>query len=365
MSDLAVPSNGCAVRLSAVIMTHPSRVDRAAGLRDRHPELDLRVVVDPDPDGPASALRTARVAWAAAGADATHHLVLQDDAVLCPGFADRVVAAVAARPDAALCLFTEWGSATSFAVRLAALAGGAWAEAVDHYTPTVAAVLPAGLARDFADAPAAVPQDDVALRTFLLRRGVDAYLPTPNLVDHDPGISLTGNDFMGERRAACFVETPALDPAVTVRPEALPFFSWIEGRALCNVREDAAGAAWRRELPQWFFARHGIDMAATVAAGRDAVRPLAAGTAISPVLLFGLWVTAFGLGVEAARLVGAERVVSALAGPAAVEALRTMPWGTLRRFAAAADLAAAAPAMQDLLTSGVHRGASLSVGVAS
>jgi hypothetical protein len=350
MTDHAVPQQVYdrvrTVRLSAAVMTHPSRVDRAIALRDRHPELGLRVVVDPEPAGPPSALRTARLAWAAADPAATHHLVLQDDAVLCPDFADRLAAAVAARPGDALCLFTEWGSATSFAVRLAALAGAGFAEVVDHYAPTVAAVLPVESALDFGAQPLGdVPQDDVALRTFLLRRGIPAYLP----------VSLTGNDFMGARRAACFTEAVGTDQGIAVRPEALPFFSWIEGRALCNVREDAAGAGWRRELPQWFFARHGTDMAVAVAAGKDAVRPLAAGR-IPPVLLFGLWVTAFGLGAEAARLAGRGAVDRALDGPVAAAALHTMPWGTLRRFSTEADLVVAGPALRDLLRDGVRSG---------
>jgi hypothetical protein len=355
MTGTTAASRG-AVRLSAAIMTHPSRLARAVALRDRHPQLDLRVLVDPEPDGPPSALRSARLAWAAVDGSATHHLVLQDDAVLgtdCPG---RLAALLSRRPDDAVCLFTEWGSATSFAVRLAALSGAGLAEVVDHYAPTVAAVLPAGLARDFGAQPLGdVPQDDVALRTFLLRRGVSAYVPVPNLVDHDPGVSLTGNDFMGARRAACLADPPGTDVDTAVRPQTLPFFSWIEGRALCNVREDPAGAAWRRELPQWFFTRHGIDMAAAVAAGKDAVRPLARG-AVPPVLLFGLWMTAYCLGVEAARLVGAERVEAALSGPVAAAALHTMPWGTLRRFVGADDLVLGGPALRDLLDDGVRHG---------
>jgi hypothetical protein len=194
----------------------------------------------------------------------------------------------------------------------------------------------------------------VALRSFLLERDVPAWVPVPNLVDHDPGVSLTGNDFMGARRAACFTAAPS-GGARAIRPETLPFFSWIEGRALCNVREDAAGAGWRRELPQWYFDTYGLDLAAAVAAGKTAVRPHAAGV-VPPVLLFGLWMTAYALGAEAARICGAPAVERALAGPVAAAALHTMPWGTLRRFVTEDDLVLAAPALRDVQVDGVRHG---------
>jgi hypothetical protein len=207
------------------------------------------------------------------------------------------------------------------------------------------------LARGFAAHPAAVPQDDVALREFLLRAGVAQYVPVPNLADHDPGTSLTGNDFMGARRSACYLPSAPAAGAAAVRPDVLPFFSWIEGRALCYVREDPAGARWRRELPAWFFARHGVDVAAVTAAGRDRVRPHTAAP-VPPLLLFGLWVTACQLGVAAGPAADPT-------APAAVESLRTLPRGGLRRFCTAAQLTRAAPALAALLADGVTYGRGL------
>ncbi|GAA0802213.1 hypothetical protein [Spirilliplanes yamanashiensis] len=345
-----MPETVTRVKLSAAIMTHPARLDRARALRDRHPEHRFRIVVDPHPEQGPSALRTARLAWAAADPCATHHMVVQDDAVL--GDPDSIEAAVRQRPTDALSLFTEWGSATSFAVRLAALAGVPWAETVDHYTPTVAAVLPAAVARGFAEYPATVPQDDVALRTYLLREGVSGYVPVPGLADHDPGVSLTGNDVMGARRAACHLPGAAgPDGRTAFSPAVLPFFSWVEGRALCNVREDPAGAAWRRELPAWYFAHRGLDAAEVAERGKAAVRPHAGGP-VAPILLYGLWVTACQFGVELARI----GVTPDPAAPAAREALRTLPWGVLRRFAPDADLRAAEPAVRDLLLDGLRYG---------
>jgi hypothetical protein len=190
----------------------------------------------------------------------------------------------------------------------------------------------------------------VALRAYLLGEGVAQYVPVPNLADHDPGASLTGNDVMGARRSACFLPD-AVRTGGAVRPDVLPYFSWVEGRALCYVREDPAGAGWRRELPAWFFAHHGIDAAAVSSAGRDRVRRDATGQ-LPPLLLFGLWLTACQLGVCAGSSADP-------AAPVAAEALRTLPWGGLRRFCTADQLTAAGPALAALLADGVTFGGGL------
>ena len=135
------------VRLSAVVMTHPRRRAAAEALRDLHPDLDLGIVVDPDPDGPPDALRTARLAWSAVRDDATHHLVVQDDMRLIDGFAAHAARAAAAMPGQVLCFFTEWGSRTSHALRLATLEGASWVPVIDPYVPTTALLLPAEVAQ--------------------------------------------------------------------------------------------------------------------------------------------------------------------------------------------------------------------------
>ena len=40
-------------RLSAAVMAHPRRLERAAALRDRFPELNVQIAVDPDQIGRA------------------------------------------------------------------------------------------------------------------------------------------------------------------------------------------------------------------------------------------------------------------------------------------------------------------------
>lgn len=221
-----------ALQLSTVIMAHPSRLALAEALAERLSELKPDIVVDPQPHGPPSSLRTAAVAWSFVPEPATHHLVLQDDAVPCAGFAEAVHAAIARYPAAALALFTEWTSVTAHHLRLAALTGATWAEVVDEYVPSVALVLPAALARDFGEAAAAnlrswAPMDDVALMNFLRERGIQAICRIPSLVDHDSPDSLTGNTHQGPRRSVCFAgDVPAGPPGdLLAMADLLPTFA--------------------------------------------------------------------------------------------------------------------------------------------
>lgn len=95
------------VELSAAIMTHRRRSGAEAVRSSLNFDIDVNIVTDPQPDGPPTAWRTARRAWAAVGATATHHLVLQDDVTVAPGFHDWLMAALAARPDAGGSPFTR------------------------------------------------------------------------------------------------------------------------------------------------------------------------------------------------------------------------------------------------------------------
>ncbi|MFC9992734.1 hypothetical protein ACFXKV_05095 [Streptomyces globisporus] len=196
------------IALSAAVMAHPRRRKAAYALRDAHPDLGLRVILDPDPEGPPATIRTARQAWGAVEEGATHHLVVQDDVELCDGFAAAVTQAIASKPTSPLVLFTSWGSRTAQVVRLAALTGESWAPVVDRFVPPVALVLSASEARDFARYAETLDltvTDGKALTTFLTARGADAYVSVPNLVEHDSEDSLMGHHIiMGTRRSALF-----------------------------------------------------------------------------------------------------------------------------------------------------------------
>jgi len=222
-------------------MSHPRRRETAERLIAGAGSLPLRLVLDPEPDGPPTSLRTAVRAWSSVADDSTHHLVLQDDAIPAPAFFDRIQDLVEAAPDAAIALFTSWGSRNGAAVRLGALRGAPWVRATGEYTPTVALVLPADVARGYAGYAAGYGEgwsDDVTMLRYLRSRGVPCYLSVPNLVEHDDVPSVASNDTHGLRRAACYTGEPVEAGGEAgkglLEPSVVPFYKY--GTALCTVR---------------------------------------------------------------------------------------------------------------------------------
>jgi hypothetical protein len=229
------------VSLSVVVMTHPRRLDHAQTLAAALRPHPVDIVLDPDPDGPPESLRTAVHAWAAAG-DATHHLVMQDDVVVTNGFIDHVLQDVVAFPEAALAYFAHWSCLNGAAVRLGALLGVPWVEAIPEWTPCLALVLPRRVALGFAEFGLfdhhESRRDDNVMQLFLTSKGVPTYLSVPCLVEHAPMPSLLGHDPKGARKAACFLgdrqkRSPdkGADPPLTF--SAIPYFSG--GQALCSL----------------------------------------------------------------------------------------------------------------------------------
>jgi hypothetical protein len=131
-------------------MTHPSREADVRRLVELHPELDLRVAVDPEP-GRGHSLGTALLAWSMVKPGATHHLVLQDDIVFCERFVELMFTAVRTHTDAAVSLFAEWGARAGDLVRLALLRGQGYAAVADRRA-ALATVLP-GAFRRYLPAP--------------------------------------------------------------------------------------------------------------------------------------------------------------------------------------------------------------------
>jgi hypothetical protein len=327
--------------ISGALMTHPTREKQARQFADEHRDLNLAVVVDPDPTAGRSTLRTSRAAWAAAPPDSTHHFVLQDDLVLRPGFARSLASAVESRPADALALFTHWSSRTAQAVRLAALTGRRWVPCLDAYVPTQALVLPAEVGREFARAAARF-RDDVpdnwAVRLFLDHVGVEALVTTPNLVDHDVADSLLGNDiFLGPRRSATPVAHPqAWDPVAFDNRVCTP---------LAMPHADSAGSLVFVTFPQRaaaggpnalsFLAEAGMtseqvesgfqaDLAATgLEHSRYAIPTMAQ-----------LWLSAFLLGLISAHEVGAtagDQIEAVRSDKIADAAIGTLAPGLLAR----------------------------------
>jgi hypothetical protein len=186
-------------------MHHPTRRDGLARLIEACRPLTPRVVVDPNPSGPPSPLRTAKLAWLAVAPDATHHLVLQDDVVPVAGFASHLERALTAQANAAVALYVNWNSPfNSYLVRLAAVLGSQWAWLTDReFAPTLGLVLPAAivspLAERLAGAPDEFRHDDKLVAAFCRERSVPIVATVPQLLEHAGDLSVAGNQRNGLR----------------------------------------------------------------------------------------------------------------------------------------------------------------------
>lgn len=332
------------MRVSAAVMTHPSRLGAARRLCAALAPIHARVAVDPEPDAAPGAMRSARLAWAAADPDAGHHMVVQDDVELSDGFADAVAASVALHPDAAISFFAEWGSRTAALVRLAALSGASWVPMINPYVPTQALVLPSRLAADLAaflrgETADDEPDDEAVLR-FLERRGTRMLVSVPNLVEHLDLPSLTGNTGHGVRRAACFLPGPVPGPTVLDPPGLMPFCAWVDGTA---TTVDTTTFARRTTLD--VLASQGYDPAAVVAA----CPPAPAGIDADHVT--HLWVTAVATGLLVPD--------ADLDTPLARAALRTMAPGALRTQVDFGVLERHADDLAAVVTAGLRHGRGL------
>jgi hypothetical protein len=311
--------------VSAAVMAHPSRVEAARDVAARLAPLPVRLALDPEPDGPPSSMRAARLAFAAAAHGASHHLVVQDDVAVPPNFAVSATQAIARHPDAAVSLFVEWGSRTATLVRWAALTGVSWVPMVNPYMPTIALALPAAVADELAGflrTEATIEEaDDEAVIRFLRRAGVPMLVSVPNLVEHLEFPSLTDNTGQGVRRATCLAAdgTSSFGEAVLDIPPLLPFQPWANGRAMTIDTTD----------PTFTARRPTLEVLTALGADPDALK--AAGPA--EPYEFDVWLTAVAMGVVQ-RCVWPDSLVelgARLASPLGVSALTSLAPGGLRR----------------------------------
>lgn len=296
------------IHLSCAVMAHPKRSRAAYHLAASLPGLAPQVVLDPEENGPPATLRTARAAWSAMPPNATHHLVLQDDAQPVAGLTDTLHEVLVAHTDLPIALFCEWGSGTGSMARWAAMGGFGLAECVDSFIPTVGLVLPAETASALVEAIDAFDPsepDDEMIARFLESRGQSAFVTVPNLVEHDGDISLVGNDHaMGSRRSALLAR-PAESVAkeILYAPRLVPFLSWQRARAagirwnIAKHRHEGHQALMRTELERVGVAHaslcESLDRWADTAIGRSLEGALGYG------LLHELWTVAAALAVFA------------------------------------------------------------------
>ncbi|MFJ9606891.1 hypothetical protein ACIRS1_11190 [Kitasatospora sp. NPDC101176] len=363
------------IRLSAAVMTHPRRAAAAHALVERFPGLDLTVVLDPEPDGPPSALRSARVAWESVRPGATHHLVLQDDALPVEDLLDRLLPLIEAEPDAALCLFTEWGSRTSYAVRIAALLGHDLAPAVDDYVPSVALVLPADVALGFGEfvrtkADSGHP-DDLALLNYLADRGTRTLIPVANLVDHHNDVSLVGNNVHGRRSAACLAPVGAALPAggpysLLTGLETVPYYDfWGQYSDAC-VPDDSTVDGRVRTSAREALLERGVTVDRLAAELRESLgrRPESEllTDRVSEVVLTEVWIVSFLLGVITAEVDPGRGAGIDPDRPLAGAALATLGPGAVRRVVPDRLLPAVGALLRPLVRDAVLAGAAAVAG---
>jgi len=362
------------IRLSASIMTHPRRMESATRLSETYPELGLRIAVDPEPESPPSTLRTALRAWQMIDPDATHHLVLQDDVILCDDFRSVLLDAIATMPGHPLALFAEWGSRTAHMMRLAALRGACWAEAADTMVPAQAVVLPAALAQGFIARVTGDPDigddDAIVLASYLESVEAVLYVPTVSLVDHTTVPSLLGNDLVsGPRRSPCF--TPGLATAqpwtssVLAGLPVVPYLSTLEGRSVCCLRDARARAEWSMVPARDWLGDHGFPpsrLRAGFFAACDLPGFAEASEHIGQPLLYELWITmiVYGMVIGTWREASPAWLEQAIERPAPARSLPTIVVGAYRRLLPERILLDLSVQLTPLLRDGIRYGVTAS-----
>ncbi|MEV7229911.1 hypothetical protein AB0M79_23275 [Polymorphospora sp. NPDC051019] len=345
------------VRLTGAVMAHPRRLGPGRELLAAAPPGLLELVLDPWPDGPRTGLRTAMRAWSSIPSGSTHHVVLEDDAILVPGFAEHAARAAAGAPDAAVVFHANWCSRTGAAVRLGALAGARWVRAAQEYTPTVALMLPAAVGAGFpafARRHAGTWAGDVVMARYLAARGVRTYVTVPNLVEHGDFPSVAENDAHGLRLSACYGEPPPgtdWSLAGAAEPEALPFYKF--GLALCAVREPAG--RWSTIGPQRWSSRLRIDVDDCVKAFEATLdRSAALRERFDDDVLFEVWRTAYATGAVSRR--PGQDVAALTSDPLAVRAARSIGPGGLCTSVDAHELLTLREPLGELALAGIVAG---------
>ncbi|WP_225821147.1 NAD-dependent epimerase/dehydratase family protein [Streptomyces naphthomycinicus] len=280
-------------------MTHPRRRAAAEAIAAKDPRGRIRVVADPDPSGPPTALRTADPSWSCAGADATHHVVFQDDVLIAENFFPYLEKVAAAVPGEAVAFYEGWEGRNSGVVRLGALTGAHWAYAIDEHVPSLALMLPAEAARGYQRFAAEHGNGwpyDVVIQRYLKALGIPVRIAVPSTVDHDDVPSIAGNSTHGWRRATFFTDRAEFFPEQTDNgacPQfsVVPFYQY--GESKCAVRHPDG---WEYPDTDRHLRRVGLlDRCDAAFAAADL-------PGLPEAVCRQVWLTAFATGVVAAGL---------------------------------------------------------------
>ena len=322
--------------VNAVVMGHPSRQTSAEGLA--RTLGGCPAVLDPLPEGPTSSRRTVRAAWARAPAEATHLLVVQDDAIAAAWTMEEARQLATLFPHAAVSLFSEWATRSASLARTSCLVGATVVPVCDPFTPSVALMMPRQLADDFAadDRWPDQQDDDKALARFLHEREVPAYLSVPNLTDHGDLPSLVISDpvrgeFMRPLRRSAAFHRPSAPWRLVESVRFTPSHHPIGGVSL----------VLRDEQGRWSDSPTAELLRARRWDGQQLRQALQQYVARAP---FGDWRTRLacshrpcvGLVVRIAMLHGlclrASTDAQCAPSPSAVRLFESMVWGCLRTF---------------------------------
>jgi hypothetical protein len=189
--------------VTAAVMTTERPDSRLPHILDRLRALAPAVVRDE-----GNPWKTARAAWAAAGPDATHHLVVQDDVRIAAVLPAAIAGLTRSFPDAAFAFYAQGDTNCGFRVRMGAFGGDRLVEASGRdWIPAQALLLPRHLCDALASMPADADRDDdevLAALLFRSRLRCRVGIAVPNLVEHDDDPAGGFNRHDGLRRAACF-----------------------------------------------------------------------------------------------------------------------------------------------------------------
>jgi hypothetical protein len=175
--------------VSFTVMGHTARQQQARRLAR---DLSCPAMFD-TPELGLGEVANGNRAWACAR-HADWHAVLQDDALLVPGFLEALPRALAAADHSIVSLYTGTGRplqrSVESAIRVADARGWAWLE---HRTLLwgVAVAMPTGLAPDFLAWGAGQPGPyDERIGRFARERRIPVLYTHPSLVDHADGPTL-------------------------------------------------------------------------------------------------------------------------------------------------------------------------------
>lgn len=204
------------MRVSFCVQHHPLRpqcLERITSKRQLG--RGVEVVTDPRPQDAPSPWRSYKICLETMPAWATHRIIVQDDALVCPGFREAAVRAVRARPEDLVSFFcSPYPQLCAINVVEAAERCEHWAELFNgDWCPVVCLAWPRWMRDEFlAWSPLDVlgRSDDSVVGRWLNESGNHAICTVPNLVQHPDDVpSVMGSDGLA-RHSVCYIgEYPA------------------------------------------------------------------------------------------------------------------------------------------------------------